>query len=165
MPVPTRWDPFRDIRRFDPFAGFEEVFRDDLSGRGAPAREGVREGEYERVPEPELRTDVSGDDEAYYVQIEIPGVAKNDIDVAVEGNRVTISAEARREPLRAGEQALYRERYVGKAGRIFTLPDEIDSDRSAAVYEGGVLNLTLPKRHEGASRHLSIRRRIPWRLA
>lgn len=163
MPVPTRWDPFRDIRRFDPFAGFEEVFRDDRSrGRGALARED--EYEHEPVPEPDLRTDVSADDQAYYVQVEIPGVAKNDIDVAVEGNRVTITAEARREPLRAGEQELYRERYVGKAGRIFTLPEEIDGDRSAAVYEGGVLNLTLPKKHEGASRHLSIRRRIPWML-
>lgn len=160
MPVPTRWDPFRDVRRFDPFAGLEDVFRANLLREpAAPARE----EEYEAAPEPEMRTDVTEDEQTYYAKVEVPGVRKGDIDVAVDGNRITITVEARREPLRTGEQELYTERYVGRAGRIFSLPEEIDGERSTAAYEGGLLSLTLPKKREGASRHLPIRRRIPWR--
>lgn len=162
MPVPSRWDPFRDVRRFDPFAGLEDVFRAGLLREPGP-RALAREEEYER--EPEMRTDVTEDEQTYYAQVEIPGVRKSDIDVAVEGARVTITVETGREPLRSGEEALYTERYVGKTGRIFALPEEIDSERSTAVYEDGLLSLTLPKKREGTSRRLSIRRRVPWRHA
>jgi HSP20 family protein len=86
----------------------------------------------------------------------MPGVKKENVDVSVDGNQVTISAEITREQSSDNEKQLYSERYSGKAYRSFSLPTEVDSGKSEARYDGGVLKLTLPKKATGGSRHLSI---------
>ena len=88
---------------------------------------------------------------------EIPGVSKDEIQVAVEGNQVTISAEVKRtnEP-KDGERVLRTERYYGAVYRSFTLPSELDESNSEARYDNGVLELKLAKKPAVAGRKLTV---------
>ena len=91
------------------------------------------------------------------MRAEIPGVAKDDIQVSIEGNQVTIGAEVKRESEKKdGERVLHSERYVGSAFRSFTLPAELDESASAAKYDNGILELTLAKKPAIAGRKLTI---------
>ena len=78
------------MQLYDPFAdtGFDELFR----GFFRP----VRSTTDKASPVP-VRIDVTESDNAYTVQAEIPGVRKDDIHVAIEGNQVTISADVKRD--------------------------------------------------------------------
>ena len=146
MNLPTRLTPFRAASRFDPIADFEDIFR------GLNRRRVSREQENAM----EMRMNVTEDDKSYRVSIDMPGIKKEDIEVSVEGNQITISAEVKREKSNESEKDLYSERFSGKAYRAFSLPTEVDSNHSEARYDGGVLTLTLRKKSNGESRHLSI---------
>ncbi len=132
---------------YDPFA---EVFPQLFRGFAAPTRE--------RQAQPlEVRVDVKENANAYTVHAEMPGVAKEDIHVEIDGNRVSISGEVRRENLeKDGERLVHSERYFGSVARSFTLANEIDDDQSEAHFENGVLTLTLPKRAAASSRKLRV---------
>ena len=136
-----------NISPYDPFTAspFDDLFR----GFFAPVR-----AERASVS---IKVDVSEKDNAYVVHAEIPGVAKDDIQVSIEGNQVTIGAEIRRETERKdGGRVLHSERYYGSAYRSFTLPAELDESASTAKYENGILELTLAKRPAVAGRKLAI---------
>ena len=108
--------------------------------------------ETESMP-PAIKLDVEEADDRYLVKADIPGVAKDDIRVDVDGNLVTISAEVRREKKDEKEGKVLRsERYYGTMSRSFTLPVDVEFAKAEARYADGVLKLTLPKR-KGASTH------------
>jgi HSP20 family protein len=112
---------------------------------------------WERSETLPIRFDVRESPEAYTVQAELPGVKKDDIHVQIERNEVTISAETRREAeQKGGDTWLRTERYVGKTGRRFALPVELDETKAAAKFIDGVLELTLPKKAPVAGRKLEI---------
>ena len=91
--------------------------------------------------------DVAETERSYVVQIDMPGVAKDDVKVSVQGRRVTVQAEAAGvEEKPAGERLVYRERAVAHYARSFTLPLELDQPETTARLEQGVLTLTLSKR-------------------
>lgn len=95
----------------------------------------------------QIKIDVSEKGNQYFVQAEIPGVQKEDIDVQIDGNLVLISAETRRlHEEKEGDRVLRTERHYGKMQRSFTLPHDIDEAQAGAAYESGVLTLTLPKK-------------------
>ncbi len=132
---------------YDPFA---EVFPELFRGFVQPARN--RAGEAL-----EIRIDVKESDGDYTVNAEIPGVGKDDINVQIDGNRVSIGAEVKRESEKKdGERVLRSERYYGAVSRTFALSSELDEAQASARYENGVLTLTLPKKATPASRRLAI---------
>lgn len=91
--------------------------------------------------------DISEDDKAYSVTVDMPGVAKEAVKVRVEGRRVhieTTTAEAAAPT--DGSRVLYRERRAASYARSFSLPAEIDQAQSQARFDNGVLTLTLVKR-------------------
>jgi HSP20 family protein len=110
------------------------------------------------LPSPtQIKVDVKETDQGYTVQAEVPGVAKEDIQVSVDGNVVTLSAEVKQSDTQAGDEKLLRsERYYGSVSRSFQLPADIDQDTAKAKYDNGVLTLTLPKKKSGASQRLAI---------
>ena len=134
---------------YDPFA---EVFPELFRGFFQPtARGGDAGGALE------IRIDVKEADGAYQVQAEMPGVKKDDIQVQIDGNRVSISAEVKRESeQKEGERVLRSERYYGSVGRSFQLAAEIDDGAANAKFEDGVLKLTLPKKQVPASKRIQI---------
>ena len=136
-----------NLAAYAPFAdsGFDELLR----GYFRPVR-------VDKAPAT-IRMDVVERDNAYVVNAEIPGVAKDDIQVSIEGNQVTIGAEVKREPeAKDGGRVLRSERYRGSVYRGFTLPVEIDESASNAKYENGVLELTLVKKTAVAGRKLTV---------
>lgn len=138
-----------DLRLKDAFAldPFEDMFRGMLRPwRGDPAGGA-----------PQIRVDVHEDDEAYTIKAEIPGVKREDIDVRVDGNLVTIGAEVRRDHEEKKDGRVLRsERQYGYASRSFSLAVGVDEGRADAKYTDGVLQLRLPKRASAGSRRLSV---------
>ena len=84
-------------------------------------------------------------------------MARDDIHVQIDGNRVSISAEVKRESeQKEGDRVLRSERYFGSLARSFSLANDIDDARSVARFENGVLSLTLPKKTAVGARKLQI---------
>lgn len=136
---------------YDPFA---EVFPELFRGFFQPVARGGESGGSTAL---EIRLDVKERDGQYQVQAEMPGVKKDDIQVQIDGNRVSISAEVKRESeQKEGERVLRSERYYGSVGRTFQLASEIDEAGASAKFEDGVLTLTLPKKQQAASKRLQI---------
>jgi HSP20 family protein len=101
--------------------------------------------------------DVGETENGYLVHSEMPGVKKEDIDVAIEGNQVTITAEVKREWEKKDSDRLLRsERYFGNVYRSFTLPAELDETACEAKYDNGVLELKLVKKAAVAGKRLAI---------
>ena len=106
---------------------------------------------------PQIKLDLSESDDNYLVKAEIPGVRKEDIDVRIDGNRVTISAEVKKETEEKKEGRLLRsERQYGFASRSFSLASDVDDAKADAKYQNGVLELKLPKKSTPARKRLSI---------
>lgn len=110
------------------------------------------------LPSPsQIRIDVKETDTGYNLEAELPGVSKENIQISIEGNQVSLSAEVRQlDEQKNGEKTLRSERYYGSVSRSFQLPSEIDSSQAKARYEDGVLKLTLPKKQSSASHRLTI---------
>jgi HSP20 family protein len=104
-----------------------------------------------------LRVDVREAPEAYTLHAELPGVKREDIHIEIDGNEVSIAAEAKREAEAGeGDKWLRRERAWGKAARRFALPAEVDEATATAKFVDGVLTLTLPKKAPAASRRIAV---------
>jgi HSP20 family protein len=138
-----------DLRNTDPFA--LEPFEDAWRGLMRPWR--LDTGD--RAPQ--IRVDVHEDDASYTVKADIPGVKKEDIDVRVDGNVVTLSAAVKREHEEKKDgRVLRRERHVGYASRSFTLASDVEEGQADAKYADGVLTLKLPKKARSSSRRLTV---------
>ncbi|MFA7667424.1 MAG: Hsp20/alpha crystallin family protein [Burkholderiaceae bacterium] len=132
---------------YDPFAEvFPELFRGVLQPVRGAGTEAL-----------EIKVDVKESRDEYVVQAEMPGVRKEDIDVQIDGNRVAITAEVKRQSeQKDGERVLRSERYYGAVARSFSLAAEVDDSKAVARFEDGVLVLTLPKKAVAAARRLQI---------
>jgi HSP20 family protein len=143
----TRYDPMSDLARLTPFRAMEDWLR-DMVPRGA-----LRDMQ----AEPMIGVEVSENDQAYTVRAEIPGVKKEDIKVDLQGNRVSITAESRRESeQKEGERLVRSELYYGQQHRTFSLEQDIDDTKASAKYADGVLELNLPKKASGGATKLQI---------
>jgi HSP20 family protein len=110
------------------------------------------------LPSPgQIRIDVKENDAAYTVQAELPGVPKNEINVSIDSNVVTLRAEVKPEnEVKEGEKVLRCERFYGALARSFQLPQDIDQSKAQAKYDHGLLMLTLPKKQASGSRRLAV---------
>lgn len=106
----------------------------------------------------QIKIDVSEKDNTFYVNAEIPGVAKEDIDLSISGDVVSISAEiAQHDEQKEGNKVLRSERYFGSVSRSFQLPEKVNVDDAEASYENGVLKLVLPKLTGSDRKKLAIK--------
>ena len=130
----------RSIERF-----FDDGFFDRPVARGAEVAP--------RSP----ALDVAETEGGYSVNLDLPGVAKQDVKIAIDGRRVSVSAQTQREETKKdGERVIYRERSSASFARSFTLPEEIDQEASQAKLDNGVLALTLAKKRAAAAKQLSV---------
>ncbi|MFX1739237.1 Hsp20/alpha crystallin family protein [Paraburkholderia sp. A1RI_3L] len=141
-----------NLTRYDPFS--LEPVSDLFQGLFRPLR-GIAPAEEEQLAA--MKIDVTEDDKAYIVKAELPGVERNDIDVKIDGNLVSINAKVERnKELKEGERVVRRERYSGTFSRSFTLAADVDEAGATAQYKDGVLALTLPKKAPTARKRLEI---------
>jgi HSP20 family protein len=102
-----------------------------------------------------IALDVVETPDAYIVKAEVPGVAKDQIEVKVEDRDVTIGVEYR-EDVEANGKSLWRERSYGKSSRAIRLPEAVDANAAQAKHVDGVLHLTLPKNVKNNSKQITI---------
>ena len=131
---------------------FDDFFKDIAPGFY------VRPLHGDNLPAPsQIKVDVKETDGGYTVHAEVPGVPKEDIQVSIEGNVVSLRAEVRQHDQKTeGEKVLRSERYFGSVARSFQLPVDVDAAQAKAKYDNGVLTLTLPKKQGGNAQRLSI---------
>lgn len=108
---------------------------------------------------PQIKLDVTEADNTYTIKAEIPGVRKEDIDVRIDDDVVTISAETKME--KEGKEkdkgrVLWKERQEGYASRSFSLACPVDEAHAEANYKDGVLELKLPKKAATSTKRLAI---------
>lgn len=100
------------------------------------------------------RTDVYQDGDELVFEVEAPGIARDDLDVSIEGNRLTLSGERREEKdVEEDDRNYYRsERFYGTFQRSYTLPGEVDPGDVEAHFDDGVLTVRVPQ-VQGAGQH------------
>lgn len=138
--------PFEDV--FSLRREMDELFETFLDRRGR-ATDGV-------VWAPAVN--VREDKDALYVDAELPGLTRDEIQLSVENGVLTITGEKREERTEGkpqGEVHLFERRY-GRFERRLTLPTNVDADKIRARYENGVLVVTLPKTEEAKARQIQI---------
>ena len=110
------------------------------------------------LPSQRLKVEVVEDDKQYKVLAEIPGVKKENINVSIDGDQVSISAEVRqeKEAKENGGRVIHSDRYYGKVARSFRLGQEVDQANAQARYADGVLELVLPKRATQSAKQITI---------
>jgi HSP20 family protein len=143
----TRRDPVQELTIAEPFRNLERL----LGWPRLPSW-------FKELPaEPTIKLDVTEDEKAYFVKAELPGVKKEDIEVEVNGNQVSLAAEVKREKIeKKGETLVHSERYYGRQYRSFSLAQPVDRKKAVAKFTDGVLELTLPKDGIGKKDTLAI---------
>ncbi|MCL0062645.1 Hsp20/alpha crystallin family protein [Peptococcaceae bacterium] len=97
---------------------------------------------YERQ---QMRADIKETDKEYIVEADLPGVKKEEIDITINNDILTISVNKNEQIEEKNENYIRQERRVGSFSRSFYI-DNVDSDKVTAKFENGVLTITLPKK-------------------
>ena len=105
--------------------------------------------------------DIDENDEAYTLTAEVPGLEKDDIDLELHGDFLTLKGEKREEKDEKKGACVYRERSVGRFERTIPVGSNIDREKIDAAFKNGVLTVTLPKTSEAKS----AQKRIPVKSA
>lgn len=141
--LPTHWDPFRDLSKElnllhremdDMFRRTFGVTRDatgECTGLGAPA----------------VNTYVK--DQTFYVEVELPGVKKDQLDVHVDGNMLIISGERSANREVKDQEYLIRETRCGSFRRRLILPEGANPDKILAGFKNGILEVSMPMEKKG----------------
>lgn len=99
---------------------------------------------------------VEGEKE-FVITAELPGVKKEDVKISLQDNKLVISGEMKEDKDVQEKNYYLMERARGKFSRSFTLPSNVDSSKTDAKYENGVLKLTLPKSQAALPREIEIK--------
>ncbi len=130
-----RYEPFNDIRKsFD----LVNAIMNTIGEQTATERQ------EERVDfRPKVNTRET--EEAYHIEVELPGVKKKDVDISVDGNVLTISGERNvRDEVKDEDYHKVESRY-GLFSRSFTLPEKVDISNIEAEFVNGILEIAIPK--------------------
>lgn len=108
------------------------------------------------LAEEPMDIEVKENDSSYIIDVDLPGIQKEDINISVRARCVVISA-TRDEPKEFADAKLVRtEVRYGKLSRVFEMEHEVSDEGADAKFENGVLHLTLPKKNGMPARMLSI---------
>jgi HSP20 family protein len=138
-----RWEPFSVLRRRED--AFDDLFR-DFFRRAMPPEEGAA------VPAAE----VSESDGEVTVKIEVPGVEKDQIHLAVADDVLTVRGETRKESEEKRKNYYRQEIRYGAFQRAVPLPVEVDPGKASARLKNGVLTVILPKSAQPKAREVKV---------
>lgn len=100
---------------------------------------------------------VWANEEGVAVTAELPGVKPEDINISVVGQTFTLSGTRQPDDLKDGERYHRRERRHGKFTRTFELPFGVEADQVEAVFDKGVLQVSLPRAEEEKPRKITVK--------
>jgi HSP20 family protein len=142
----TRYDPFRDLRTLQDevnrlfSSNFSRSFGDEGFARGAWAPS----------------VDIYENKDQIVLEAELPGMNREDFELTVENNVLTLRGERRFEKKEESDNYHRVERAYGSFSRSFTLPQTVSSENATAEYKNGVLRVVLQKREEVKARRIEI---------
>ena len=143
----TRYDPFRDLRNLQ-----EEVNRLFTGNIGRSYEdEGIARGSWNPS------VDIYENKEQIVLEAELAGMNRQDFELTIENNVITLRGERRFEKKEETENYHRVERAYGSFSRSFTLPNTVTGEGATADYRNGVLRVTLPKREETKARRIEIK--------
>ena len=142
----VRFDPFREMavlhdRVNRVFGDLQRRYDDDVAARGA------------WVPPVDI---FENEQHELVLKAELPDLKREDIDIRVENNTLTLSGQKKSEE-EVNEDRYHRiERTYGHFSRTFTLPNTVDTGKIAADYKNGVLTVRLPKREDARPKQIQV---------
>jgi HSP20 family protein len=143
----TRWDPFQDL----------QSFRDEMNrtlSRWFSPQEGDEPTRRRWMP----ALDVTESEDAYQIDVEVPGLRPEDINVTVDQGMLTVQGERRSEEEK-GDRSYHRvERRYGAFRRSITLPRDVDASKVEANYDNGVLRLRVPKTAGSQAKRIEVKK-------
>ncbi|MBI0296576.1 Hsp20/alpha crystallin family protein [Streptomyces sp. PRKS01-29] len=110
-----------------------------------------------------IATDAWRDDEALYLQFDLPGMDRSSIEVTTERDRLILTAE-RPSPIPADARPLLNERPTGRFTRRLALSDALDATAAEAAYDNGVLTLRIPLAPHAKPRKIAVSGGAPKQL-
>lgn len=141
-----KYDPFRDLRNLQ-----DEMTRLFTGSRpGLLGQEAMAHGAW--AP----NVDIYEDKDRLFLEAELPGMKRDDFEISVENNVLTLSGERKFEKKTEGDNYHRVERSYGSFTRSFTLPQTVTADGATADFVDGVLRVSLPKREETKARKIEI---------
>lgn len=142
----VRYDPFRDLRTLQ-----EEVNRLFSNNQTSSfGDEGIGRGAWNP------NVDIYENKDQIVLEAELPGMNREDFDLTIENNVITLRGERRFEKKDDADNYHRVERAYGSFTRSFTLPQTVSGEGTSAEYRNGVLRVTLPKREETRARRIEI---------
>jgi HSP20 family protein len=143
----VRYDPFRDLRNLH-----EEVNRLFTGNVGrAFEDEGIARGSWSPS------VDIYENKEQIVLEAELPGMSREDFDLSVENNVITLRGERHFEKKDETDNYHRVERAYGAFLRSFTLPSTVSGEGASAEYRNGVLRVVLPKKEETKARRIEVK--------
>lgn len=143
----TRWDPFHELSQMRHQI---DRYMDNFWGR--PGRNDIL-GMTAYGP----RMDVYQTENEVVATAELPGVqSKDDIEVRVDNDRLTIRGEVKRSQEHKNENYVHNERYYGTFTRVVQLPAEVSAEQARATYNNGILEIRMQKKDPGQKQHNRI---------
>ncbi|HNT34232.1 MAG TPA: Hsp20/alpha crystallin family protein [bacterium] len=137
------WFPFPGL--FSLREEMDRFFRDAVG-------EAATEGAVGFIPP----LDLAESEDSFTVQLDLPGVKQEDIEVSILGRTLTVKGEKTKES-EIKEQNYHRtERFVGSFRRAITLPSGVDAEKVKATYKAGVLELEIPKKEEAKPKQITV---------
>ncbi|NNE95908.1 MAG: Hsp20/alpha crystallin family protein [Acidimicrobiales bacterium] len=127
--------------RFDPFADLDRMTR--------------RAAEQSRQARSVMAFDAVREDDCVFMYFDVPGVSSDDLNVTVEGNELTVSAERRWDD--SGQQVVVQERPQGTFTRRVNLSDSLDGEKVEADLNSGVLTVKIPLSEHTKPRSIKVR--------
>ncbi len=97
------------------------------------------------------------DEKGYYLEIDLPGVKKENIDISVNDGVLTVSGERKLEKKEEKENYTRIESFFGRFERSFKLPPDADLDNIEAKYENGVLKIFIPRKQKPEGKKIEIK--------
>lgn len=142
----VKYDPFRELKSLQ-----DEMTRLFTGVQPAPFnREEMTRGAW--APS----VDIFEDKDRLILEAELPGMSRDDFEISVENNVITLSGERKFEKKTEGDNYHRVERSYGSFTRSFTLPQSVTADGATADFDNGVLRVSLPKREETKARKIEI---------
>ncbi len=144
----VRWDPFRDLAEVQ--ERVNRVLGEFYGGRGQD--DVMRRGTW--IPPVDI---YEGPNHEMVIKAELPDIRREDIDIRVEDNTLTISGEKKLDEDVKQEHYHRVERAYGTFTRSFSLPATIDTEKVNADYRNGVLTVKLPMREEAKPKQIQVK--------
>ncbi len=132
------------VNRFNPYKDFRSMSKNmELINRLFNVIEKDEEMGFSSDFVPAVNTREA--DDAYYIEVDLPGIKKEDISIDIDENILVISGERKIEDSRKDEEFYRIESLYGKFERRFSLPEDVDMDKIEAEAKDGVLTIKIPK--------------------